>query len=230
MKRKPRVAIMTPIRHGTVHHEFASSLAATMRAIRDWDLAWFTTIGCSILPDARSMCVAQALAWGADKLVFIDDDISWTVQDFVFLCAHKQKAVTGYYCTRKSNSDDPTCITVQFKDDNRTTDESGLMEVRGAGFGFIRFDREIFDKLEPLCARMYDNALPPDVNNCYSDWFPYGLTYSEEKKAYHRAGEDIQFCHRIAELGYPLFLDPKIQLGHHAGAECFRADITKLAA
>lgn len=225
--KKPRVAIMTPIRNGTVHHEFASSLAATMRSIRDWEMAWFTVTGCSILPDARSMCVAQARAWDADKLVFIDDDISWSVQDFVFLCAHKVKACTGYYVTRRTNETDPTCITIKFKDDNRVTNADGLIEVSGAGFGFIRFDKEIFDKLETEISPMFDTALPQEVNNNYADWFPYSLTWDEKHKAFHRAGEDIHFCQRIAAKGYPLYLDPNIKLGHHAGAECFRADITK---
>lgn len=218
---------MTPIRSGMVHSAFAMSMAATMRAVRDWDLAWFTVIGNTILPDARSQCVAQARAWNADKLIFIDDDISWTVRDFANLCAAPVPACTGYYVIRKTEETDQTTITIKFKDDNRNTDARGLMEVEGAGFGFIRFDRKIFDELERDCPPLYDRALPEDVNNHYYDMFPYGLTWNEDRKAHSRCGEDINFCKRMRERGFGLYLDPTISLGHHSGAEVFRTDITK---
>jgi hypothetical protein len=232
MKRKPRIAIMTPIRHGTVHADFAISLAATMRAITKWDLGWFTVTGNSILPDARSQCLAQALSWGADKLCFIDDDISWTVQDFVFLNSHPVKACTGYYMVRQNDGDETKSITIKLLDgtsDFPKTSDGGLLEIAGAGFGFIRFDREVFDVMELECKPMHDKGLSEDANRCYHDWFPYSLNWSEERKAYIRGGEDMHFCERIRQKGFPLYLDPKINLGHHAGAQCFRVDITQAA-
>jgi len=223
-----KVAIMTPIRHGTVHHEFTESLAATWRGIKNMDLAWFKVIGCSILPDARSMCVAQALSWGADKLIFIDDDISWSVADFCFLTNHKVPICTGAYATRKSEGDEQTTVAVQFLDDqNRKTDARGLIEVKGAGFGFIRFDREVFDGLKDDCQPMWDEALPARVCEHYRDWFPYGTNFNVKKGRYHRSGEDVHFCHRARAAGFKTYLDPAIQLGHHSVNEVYRANLLK---
>lgn len=222
-----KVALMTPIRTGMVHHEFANSLAATWRAIKQMEVGWFTTIGNSILPDARSMCVAQALAWGADKLIFVDDDISWSVADFCFLSSHPVDACTGYYATRKTQDDQRTTITIQFLDDNRRADARGLIKVKGAGFGFIRFNREIFEAMRPDCEKLYDGALSPKVNEHFRDWFPYGYAGEGDKRS--RAGEDVNFCHRMAEKGFDLWLDPAISLGHHAGADCYRANILQAA-
>lgn len=224
-----KVAIMTPMRHGTAHHEFADSLAATWRGIRNMDLAWFKTIGNSILPDARAMCAAQGLAWGADKLVFIDDDISWSVADFCFLVTHKVPICTGAYATRKGEGDRATTATVQFLDGNRKTDARGLIEVKGAGFGFISIDRSVFDGLKDDCLPMWDEALPKDVCNNFRDWFPYGMNFSVERQRYHRSGEDVHFCHRAREKGFGTYLDPSIKLGHHAGNEVYRVDLTKAA-
>lgn len=224
-----KVAIMTPIRHGTVHHEFADSLAATWRGIKNMDLAWFKTIGNSILPDARAMCAAQALAWGADKLVFIDDDISWTVADFCFLVTHKVPICTGAYSTRKGEGDDQATATVQFLDEGRKTRNDGLIEVKGAGFGFIRFDREVFDGLKDKCLPMWDEALPPAVCEHFRDWFPYGTNFSVERQRHHRSGEDVNFCHRARDKGFKTYLDPQIRLGHHAGNEVYRVNLTRAA-
>lgn len=224
-----KVAIMTPIRHGTVHHEFADSLAATWRAIQQMELAWFKTIGNSILPDARSMCVAQALAWGADKLIFIDDDISWSVSDFCFLVSHPVQICTGAYSTRKGEGEEQGTATVQFLDEGRKTLPSGLIEVKGAGFGFIRFDRSVFEGLKDESAPMWDEALGPQVSEHFRDWFPYSLTMNERKERYHRSGEDVNFCHRAREKGFKTYLDPFIRLGHHAGNEVYRVNLTKAA-
>lgn len=224
-----KVAIMTPIRHGTVHHEFAESLCATWRGIKNMDLAWFKTIGNSILPDARAMCAAQALAWGADKLIFIDDDISWSVPDFCFLVTHKVSICTGAYATRRGEGDTASTVTVQFLDEGRKTTPQGLIEVKGAGFGFIRFDREVFDGLRDDCLPMWDEALPKNVCEHFRDWFPYGMNFSEQRGRHHRSGEDVNFCHRAREKGFRTYLDPAIQLGHHAGNEVYRANIIKAA-
>lgn len=224
-----KVAIMTPIRHGNVHHEFADSLAATWRGIKNMDLAWFKTIGNSILPDARAMCAAQALAWGADKLIFIDDDISWSVPDFCFLATHKVPICTGAYSTRKGEGEEQGTATVQFLDEGRKTQSNGLIEVKGAGFGFIRFDREVFEGLKDDCQPMWDEALPPKVCDHFRDWFPYGLNFSVERQRYHRSGEDVHFCHRARDKGFKTYLDPAIQLGHHAGNEVYRVNLIKAA-
>lgn len=224
-----KVAIMTPMRHGTAHHEFVDSLAGTWRAIKDMDLAWFKVIGNSILPDARSMCVAQALAWGADKLVFIDDDISWTIPDFCFLVSHRVPICTGAYATRKNEGDESTTVTVQFLNDHRKTDQRGLIEVGGAGFGFIRFNREVFDGLKDECEPMWSDAMPDNVNEHFRDWFPYGMNKNEKTGRYHRSGEDVNFCHRAREKGFHIYLDPAIRLGHHSGNECYRAELIKAA-
>lgn len=223
-----KIAIMTPTRSGNVHHEYALSLANTFRALPQWEMAWFTALGNLPLQDARSMCVAQALAWGADKLDFVDDDISFTPEDFVWLNRQPVEAVTGYYVMR---GDDPIkTITIKFLDDGRQTDDRGLMQVAGAGFGFIRFDRSVFEKMADECPLMYAKELPDDVAAHFRDWFPFGLGPSVVDGKLSRAGEDIHFCNRMRAKGIPLWLDPRIQLGHCTGAEVLRADITKQAA
>lgn len=206
-----KVAILTPIRTGEVHHAFASSLARTIQKVRDWELAWFTCIGNSILPDARSELVAQALEWGADKVVFIDDDISWTVEDFRFVCIHPVSICTGVYMIRPNSLDNWDEKKLSIKSlGGRETNSHGLVEVAAAGFGFIRIDADVFRKMdvEPL---NFHGDHP--LNGYVRDWFAYRKT-----PQLARVGEDFAFCYSARESGYRVWMDPQIRLGHHAGA------------
>lgn len=210
-----KVAILSPLRDGTVHHEFAASLAHTISAVPN--VAWFKVVGNSILPDARALCVARALAWGAEKLVFIDDDMSWNAADFRFLVSHPVTICAGAYRLR---SDDPAkvAISVGWLDDNRETDGRGLIEIDGAGFGFIRIDREVF---VAVGGRKYrSEALADEENEYLREWFPYGWAGDL------REGEDIGFCRRARAAGHKVWLDPAITLGHHAGPMTFRAKLS----
>lgn len=212
MSRK--VAILTPIRTGEVHHAFASSLARTIQKVRDWEIAWFTCIGNSILPDARSELVAQALQWGADQVVFIDDDISWTVEDFRFLCIHPVSVCTGVYMIRPNNLDNweekkLSVKTLVAKESN----EHGLVEVGGAGFGFIRIDAQVFREVDVQPLQFHGES---PLNDFARDWFAYRKTPEMA-----RVGEDFSFCMASRDAGHPVWMDPQIRLGHHAGALCF---------
>jgi hypothetical protein len=209
-----KVAILTPIRTGEVHHAFASSLARTIQKVRDWELAWFTCIGNSILPDARAELVAQAREWGADQMVFIDDDISWTVEDFRFLCAHPVSVCTGVYMIRPNSLDNWTekklCAKVLT---GKMVNDNGLVEVEASGFGFFRANAEVFEDVDAGPLRFHgDNPL----NDYARDWFAYGKTPNNE-----RMGEDFSFCAAARAAGHPIWMDPKITLGHHSGALCF---------
>ena len=215
---------MTPIRSGMVHNAFAGSLAQTMRAVKNMSLAWFTVTGCTILPDARSMCLAKALAWNADKFVFIDDDISWDVADFQFLISHPVPVCTGAYAMRKREDHEMTRVTVKFLDDNRETNERGLIEIAACGMGFFCFTREVVEALRPHCVRMRTGMMPEDAEAHMRDWFPYGFTPTTEEGVFDRAGEDIHFCRRVRELGFSVWFDPAIRLGHHDGARVYKVD------
>lgn len=209
-----KVAILTPIRTGEVHHAFASSLARTIQKIRDWDLAWFTCIGNSILPDARSELVAQALEWGADQIVFIDDDISWTVEDFRFLCAHPVSVCTGVYMIRPNNLDNwaEKKLSVKTLQEKRTN-EHGLVEIAACGFGFFRADARVFHDVDVEPLQFHGNH---PLNDYVRDWFAYRKT-----PQLARVGEDFSFCAAAQAAGHPVWMDPQIRLGHHAGALCF---------
>jgi len=209
-----KIAILTPIRTGEVHHAFASSLARTIQKVRDWELAWFTCIGNSILPDARAELVAQALEWGADKIVFIDDDISWSVEDFRFLCIHPVTICTGVYMIRPNSlenwADKKLCVKVLT---DKKTDKHGLVEVGGAGFGFIRIDAKVFADVDVGPLQLNGDS---PLNDYIRDWFAY-----RTREDNTRVGEDFSFCMAARDAGHPVWMDPNIRLGHHAGALCF---------
>jgi glycosyltransferase involved in cell wall biosynthesis len=190
-------------------------MVRTVQRLRDIEIAWFRVVGSSILPDARAHCVAQALEWGADKVVFIDDDISWQPMDFRFLVAHPVTICCGAYLVRPTNLDDYAVkrkLAIQVLE-KRASDENGLVEIDGGGFGFIRINRRVFEEVDvgPL-QFPGENSLNPYLR----DWFAYRKTDKDV-----RIGEDFSFCYAAREAGHPIWLDPAIRLGHHAGALVF---------
>jgi hypothetical protein len=195
-----------------VHHEFTVSLVRSVQKLTDIDLSWFRVVGSSILPDARAHCVAQALEWGADKVVFIDDDISWSAMDLRFLIAHPVSICCGAYMVRPSSleaygQNKKLAIAVG---QLRKSNEHGLIEIEGAGFGFIRIDRKVFEDVD-----VEQLQFPGDdpLNKHLRDWFAY-----DKRGNHERVGEDFSFCYAARKAGHPIWLDPSIRLGHWAGS------------
>lgn len=219
-----RVAICTPIRSGMVHHAFASSMVNTIASLRNIEITWSTCIGNSILPDARAVVVAGAMAQNADKVVFIDDDMSWTPMDFKFLITHPVDACTGLYVIRNFDDNVPCISAVRFFNDTpRDTNDCGLIEVEGSGFGFICFDRSVFEKVAPHTLKLAAGDAITTGKEWYREWFPYSLT--EKDGEYHRVGEDMGFAVLMRKAGLKLWLDPAIQLGHHEGGRVYRPNL-----
>lgn len=75
-----------------------------------------------------------------------------------------------------------------------------LRPVLSVGTGFLLIRREVFD------------ALPPP-------WFRCGQVGRADL-----LNEDMHFCMRAAEVGYPVFLDPTVRPGHEAKVTLYAGD------
>ena len=91
---------------------------------------------------------------------------------------------------------------------------NGLLEVENVPGGFCCLTRDVFAKLK--------EALPR----------PYGH-YEFEGQAYWHSpymngrlyGEDAAFCHDWRSIGGEVWLDPELNLTHHAGATAYKGHI-----
>lgn len=156
----------------------------------------------SLVYDARNMLAQEAIETGADRILFLDSDMYFqpdmmermaadldTGIDFVTGISFKRRFPT-MPCIYKN-------IDVLYDGENKAgiteayTDYpmDSVFQVAGCGFGAV----------------MMNVSILKDVQNAYGPTFNpmVGIL-----------GEDLSFCYRAIMLGYKLFCDSRIKVGH----------------
>lgn len=126
-----------------------------------------------------------------EHFMMIDSDVVFTPEDVAKIEQHLNNgldAVTGIYCVGQPPY--PPCIFERIEGDYKLCEvKEGVHEIGACGGGFIGINKSVIAKMpkDP-----FDNIREGDV--------------------FH--GEDISFCHRLHELGFKLWADSSIKLGH----------------
>ena len=158
--------------------------------------------GNSLPTTARNNLITRFMDTDSEYLFWIDDDILFTVQDFlqILALAVRRKSVAATYCSRK---DDPVFFIRPLDGKNITFTEDGLLESRGNGLGFSCQHRSI---LEPL----YNKA------EFYQDKDGYKVrdVFKTEIKNEKFVGEDYYFFNELYENGQITYIHPLINLKH----------------
>ena len=124
-------------------------------------------------------------------LLMVDSDIVFTAED-VAKIEHRLNsgldAVTGIYPVGQPPY--PPCIFERIEGDYKlTTPKEGLNQIGACGAGFMGINKNV---ILNMVKDPFDNIKEGDI--------------------FH--GEDITFCHHLRELGYKLWSDSEIKLGH----------------
>lgn len=135
-----------------------------------------------------------------DWIIWIDSDQTWSTDDLAGLLSNPDhKIVTGMVLMSNDHNynistydetkvDKRRWLTredIDFNGDRFTTPECGM--------GFMAVQKGVFESLE------YPWFFPTEHNSENLRWFE---------------AEDGSFCNRITALGYSIWVDPKIQIGH----------------
>ena len=153
----------------------------------------------SLVYDARNMLTAEALDTGADRVLFIDSDMVFKPDLMERLAADMDERDLDYVCGIFVKRRLPTipCVykTLVLEDGKGRTEiyadypQDSIFQVAGSGFGAV----------------MVSTALLKDVYDTYGPPFlPYPGVL----------GEDLSFCWRARQLGYELYCDSRIKVGH----------------
>jgi GT2 family glycosyltransferase len=141
----------------------------------------------------RDKIVKRALKKDYDYLMWLDNDIDFTIKDFKQLLSHSEECdiVSGVYLAQKTYGiydipSDFACVDIEDKRLNRFDyqGKSGLVQVRANGMGFMLVKKGVFESLE--------------------NPFDMGM----------RKGEDIVFQTKALEKGFESYVDPSIFVGH----------------
>lgn len=150
----------------------------------------------SLIYDARNKLAAEAVKLEADYVMWFDSDMIFqadTLERLMKDLDDGKDIVSGLYF-RRSAPFSPVAFekvnissdVCDFKDYHGAL--TGIHEVEGVGFGCVLMRSDILFE----CFSKY--------GTCFS---PIGAV-----------GEDLSFCWRARELGYKIYLDADIKLGH----------------
>lgn len=197
----------------------ALSLARTMHAcaLRGIDSTIEPIVGSSIITMARSLVVHRFLQGNKKRLFWIDSDIEWEPEDFLRLLALSEKMpvlCAGYPLKRDGGN-----AFVVFNDTpgEFTLNEFGCVKVQGTGLGFCVMAREVVEKI----AATKPKVLNQGTGDTMADVFRVDTTADGKLR-----GEDMAFFDDLRGLGYDLWLDPTVSLGH-VGFKSYRGDLVK---
>ena len=165
--------------------------------------------GCSVVSRARNLLAQDMLESQCDYLMFIDSDINFEPEDIFRLMAWgndpKKGIVAGVPRTRNENK---VYIATLDYDENQelTMNGMGLVRAKRVATAFMLVRREVFVTMTEAHPewQYYDSR----SNRMIPCLFDFQLT----EEGY--MGEDFLFCDRARELGFEVWVDPSITLGH----------------
>ena len=212
-----KIAICTPCYSGEVSCAFADSLITTLTSgPPEITRVWAKHTGCPDIALARAIVTAQAMAWGADKLFWIDADMSWRPEDFWRMAQAREEIVAAPYPMFTKEIDVNRPVQEQVRMCWRPLDEGEeirgpLRSIHGTGLGFACISSEVFESMKQTAHKVSRPALSKAENAEMYDYFVHAHQGEEW------CGTDFGFWYRARELGYNIWLDQSVSLKHHEG-------------
>lgn len=207
----PHLFLALPV-YGGLTGGFHQSLTALITATdRPYHLTVRHLFGESLVSRARNRLVHQFLRSDATHLLFIDSDIIFTPEDVARVVSHGEPIVAGLY-PKKQKQLGWVCNLL---DPCPDPDERDLQPVKFAGTGFLCIAREVFEAM--ILARD-DLRYDPDDGDAEVgslwDFFPVGVWECPQSGYRRLLSEDWWFCENARALGYTVWMDTGIILGH----------------
>jgi len=164
-------------------------------------------IGSSIVEVARSKIADMFMKSDCNKLFMIDSDQSWTPDDAIRLMALSTKlsVVCGSYPAKK----DPITFMLKPLDEEVEMNYYGCIELGGIGLGFTIVDWHVIKDLSNNAPKL----LFPESTDKVAHIFRCDYVGEDFR------GEDMAFFDDIQALGYKVWLDPSLNIGHIGGKE-----------
>lgn len=172
------------------------------------DLSIGSICGCSVVSRARNLLVKDFLESNCTDLMFIDADINFEPEDVLRLMAWasdpKMGIVGGVPRTRKTNK--VYIAQLDQDDEGLTMNRMGLVRAKRIATAFMLVRRDVFERLvnENPQWNYYDHSSDRNLNAVFD------FLVTEEGYM----GEDYLFCDRARAIGYEVWIDPTIKLGH----------------
>jgi hypothetical protein len=238
--RKERIFIATPCYGGQLTEAYFRSTIRLLTFCNQHQIpiAFGTIANESLVTRARNVLVAYFLQSDFTRLMFIDADIEFQVEDVIKLIAHNKDVAVGAYPKKGVNwqriresvrqhdtaYDDKQIASfgsdyaINFKFINREQKqiaiENGLIRLHDGATGFMMIKREVIDKMIAAYPDLkYNNDLntPPELNPHFYAFFDTMIDPKDKRYL----SEDYTFSRRWQDIGGEIWLDPSISLNHY---------------
>jgi len=239
--RKERIFVATPCYGGMLTEAYFRSMVRTLTFFNQHQipLAFGTIANESLVTRARNVLVAYFLQSNYTRLLFIDADIEFQVEDVLKLIAHNKEVCVGAYPKKGVNwqrikesivskpgqdiSDRDIAAAgsdyaINFKFINRDSKqiaiENGVIKLHDGATGFMMIKREAIDKMIAAYPELkYNNDLntPPDLQDFFYAFFDTMIDPKDKRYL----SEDYTFSRRWQDIGGDIWLDPTISLNHY---------------
>lgn len=238
--RKEKIFVATPCYGGMLNEAYFRSVIRTLTFFNQHQipLAFGTIANESLVTRARNVLLAYFLQSNYTRLLFIDADIEFQVEDVLKLVAHNKDVVVGAYpkkgvnwqriregVTQTSETLEDKqiaalgsdyAINFKFLDMNskQIAIERGLIKLHDAGTGFMMIKRAAIDKLIAAYPELkYNNDL--NTGQDLQEYFYALFDTMLDPKDKRYLSEDYTFCRRWQDIGGDIWLDPTISLNHY---------------
>lgn len=206
----PHVMIVTPAYTGTVHAQYAISLAETFHLLQSHGIKVTTRIepNGSLLVASRNRLTEMFWESDATHMLCIDADLGWPPQAVLAMLQANKDFVAGVYPSRKEKG----FIFRPMYEDNKTkklTTEDHLIKMEGVPAGFMLLSRNAIKQMRNKHPHLYYAPVDPRDESEST----YAL-FNTELINGQFWGEDYVFCKRALEAGLDIWVDPLIQFDH----------------
>lgn len=147
----------------------------------------------TLLSESRTALVKEAIANNSNQILWLDSDMHFPNTIYEKLNSHEKDIVAATYSTRTNPQQN-----VAFLDENdfskRLSIKSGLVDVAAVGMGCMLVNIDVYRQV----------SFP---------WF--NIEWDQSNNVY--IGEDIYFCLRAKDYGYPIIVDADTSntVGHY---------------
>lgn len=162
--------------------------------------------GTAYVHQARDICAREFLASDADRVVFIDADVSWAPGSVVKIATSPHDFVGGAYRFKREPEGYPVEWIVE-RPQLLSDPETHCIEVAALPGGFLSLSRAVF---AGMLAAHPERAYSHEGHPLFGFWHcPPG------------AGEDGTFCEEWRALGGRVWLEPTLTLTHVDGGRAY---------
>ena len=241
-EKRPSIMIATPMYGGMCTGHYVQGLLMTMNKMRDLgvNVAWCQIMNESLITRARNDLARVFLESNHDYLMFIDADIGFDAEAIAHLLLADKDIACGIYPKKEVNWDSVERAAIDEVTSGLAdyagafvlnmvgtgdvhTDETGCIEVRHGGTGFMLIKRGVFEALAPHVPTYRTSSFKNDKGE-----YVKPLTHEFFATSIDDTGallsEDYHFCELWRKHGGKIHAHPFIKL-YHVGTYVFGGDI-----